>query len=562
MDSNKTDRAEKPAPAGGEDKAEGQASLDHVLHELQIHQIELEMQNRELKEAQCRIEEARDRYADLYDFAPVGYITIDEKGVVTEINLTGTERLGAERAAVIGKPFVQFVSRGHVKAFLDHLLNCRKTLEKLSVELTLMRKDCSYIEVQMVSVPIREESGRVIFRSVITDISDRKKAERERESIQKHLFKAQKMEEMGKLAGGIAHDFNNLMMIIKLDVELAIREAGNASQLDFLKQISEASSLAANLTRQLLIFTSRQTALKAVMCLNEAAEGVIKTVRRFIGENIVIKTELGGFRKINADRGNIEQLILNLIVNARDSMPKGGTIMVKTRDFPEDGDGEKYVRLTVSDEGIGMDSAVLPHIFDPFFSAKAQGAGPGLGLTVASTIAKELGGRIEAVSVPGEGSTFDVYLPAAAEAEQITERGAAGADVKGKGERILVIEDERMLRRSVAIVLQKNGYSVFEASDAKEALLVFEKEGGAFDLVFSDIMLPDRNGIELCEELSVKRPDVKFLFTSGYLDIESHWPALKNKGVELVQKPYEISDLLMIVRKAMHSGKAEGVIQG
>lgn len=391
------------------------------------------------------------------------------------------------------------------------------------------------------------------------DILERKRLEGEKYLMQAHLFQTQKNEIIGKLAGGVAHDFNNIMTTIKSLSNLAEKEPNYSGALKkYFEQIKASVARANNLTRQLLIFSRNQPTRLAPLDINEAAGDLLKVLNNIIAENITIKTSFApDIWSVMADRGNIEHLIINLVLNSTDALPEGGEISITTSNvefdkdtYNESGLKGKFVRLIIEDNGTGMDKETCSRLFEPFFTSKEAGVNIGLGLPVVQNIVKEHKGEITYVSEPGQGTTFIIYLPSTGEALKPRQYGKVlpSVNICGDKERILLIEDEKLLRRSVAIVLMKNGYNVFEAGSAKEAKDIFEREGGMFDLVFSDIVLKDYSGVELIEELLAKKPELKVVFASGYMDIESQWPFIKEKGFRFLQKPYEIPDLLGVIK--------------
>ncbi|MBI5644001.1 MAG: MEDS domain-containing protein [Deltaproteobacteria bacterium] len=402
-----------------------------------------------------------------------------------------------------------------------------------------------------------DEAGKPVkISGFVQDITARKMIEAEKEKIQAQLFKSQKMEIIGKLSGGIAHEFNNLMVIIKLNSELAKRETDKNKQSAFFEEIRAASEQAENLTRQLLIFSRSQPIKFDFVDINGAVRDLTRILQRLISENIEIRTDFcAAPRPVYGDKALVEQLVMNLALNANDAMAGGGSLIIQTKnmDVP-DGVGDfkgvapgKFVCLTVADTGVGMREEVIQKAFEPFFSTKGTGKGIGLGLAVVESIVKEHKGHISIVSEPSQGSKFTVLLPAVSESR-------AGKTVvsgrQGMGERILLVEDEGRLRTIVALVLKKSGYNVFEAKSAADAKGIFQKEGGRFDLVFTDIILEDKNGIELINDLSLEGR-IKVLFTSGYLDIKEEWPVIEEKGYKLLQKPYEMNELISAIDEAL-----------
>ncbi|MBI5454169.1 MAG: MEDS domain-containing protein [Deltaproteobacteria bacterium] len=387
------------------------------------------------------------------------------------------------------------------------------------------------------------------------DVTEWKRLQEENERIRERHLNAQRTELIGKLAGGIAHEFNNIMSSIKLNSELALSEPDERAKREFLEDIRSASGQAENLTRQLLIFSSNEPAHFALHDINGAVREAVSMLRSLLPENIEIRTDLeDGTWPVFADRLHIEQILLNLALNARDAMPDGGRLSIKTRNTVVTSDNRdglvagRYLSLLVSDTGTGMNAEVMKRAFEPFFTTKG-GKGMGLGLAVVKRIVGEHKGEIRASSEPFKGASFEVFLPAmnrpAAQAKE-----TAGL---GNGERILIVEDEERLRKVVALVLRKSGYKVFESRSAAEALGVFRREGGKVDLVFTDVILEDKSGIELADELSRRGGAPKVLFTSGYMDIKDGWPEAEGRKLKLLTKPYEVTELLAAVKEILRA---------
>ena len=521
--------------------------------DLRLHQLELEMQNLDLIEAQRQLEEARDRYAELFDFAPLGYIVFDSNGVLTAANLAAASLMGSDATRSIGKPFLSFVDSLDRRNFLSHLRQCVSGVGKVTTELSLRVKGCA-IPVQLLSMPAENHGGQPSFRTAVTDLTERKKSELEKEKIQANLLRSRKMETIGRLSGAIAHDFNNIMTEINSYSGLALRSGGQITVEKCLEQIRDASDRAKILTRQLLIFSRVNPEEPVVLDINEVLKDTDRMLSRILGENISVdECRASGLWQVMADRGNIAQVVLNLAMNAKDAMPEGGRIAIHTENvtLPEGPGQRRFVCVSFKDSGYGMSEHVKEHLFDPFFTTKETGKGIGLGLSVVNSIIKNCEGKIEFSSRVGEGTEFRVYFPACdGKSEGAPVRKENEKSYAGKGERVLVVEDEKWLRKGVALVLQANGYRVFEAADAKEAVELFEKEGGRFDLLFTDVVLKGKSGIQLVEELS-SRDCLNVLFTSGYMDAEFQWPAIREKGYRFLQKPYEIPDLLKMVRESL-----------
>jgi PAS domain S-box-containing protein len=414
-----------------------------------------------------------------------------------------------------------------------------------------------------IKAPLFDESGEILgLLAVSRDITEQKEADGERKRMEVQLLQAQKMEAVGILAGGIAHDFNNLLTAIIGGAEMGLANLREGDPLYYdLFEIQRAGERAADLTRQLLYFSRKQHMQFKEIRLNELIESLFKMFHRLIGEDITIYTEFGlDLWRLKGDTGTLEQVIMNLAVNARDAMPRGGSLILKTEnvEFKDEADPlsleakpGKYVHLSVADTGTGMDRETLQHIFEPFFTTKAVGRGTGLGLSVVYGIVKQHEGWVNVDSESGAGSTFHIYLPAVFQKGgrlQSPQEGGAVPDVKGRGERILVIEDEMRLSQFIRRALEENGYKVHLANNAHEAQEIFDGEKGRFDLVLSDVVLPGKGGLELMEAFRSRRPDLKVLLSSGYTDHKNQWPMIQEKGYRFLQKPYNLHELLKTIR--------------
>jgi len=417
---------------------------------------------------------------------------------------------------------------------------------------------------QLLCAPLPNPDGTVDRAiEIVLDVTERKAAEEERQRLQAQLLQAQKMEAIGRLVGGVAHDFNNLLTPIKGFSELSLRSVSKDDWLyENLKQIHDAAERAGKVVRQLLLFSRRQPMEFVPLDLNKTVEGLMKMLERLIGEDITINTDLAqDLRPILGDASNIEQVIMNLAVNARDAMPDGGTLTIKTenvtltkeecRRMPESRPG-KFVRLTVADTGMGMDGYTLRYIFEPFFTTKKEGVGTGLGLSVVYGIVKSHNGWINVHSELGKGSTFEVYFPVAGTSNPPTKEEEIPLDkYRGKGEHILIVEDDESVRDFISRMLTESGYKVTSAGSLDEALRVFDRLDGKFALIFSDVVLPDGTGLELAEQLLSRKPDLGILLSSGYTNERAHIDEIRRKGVEFLQKPYSAVDLLRALRKLL-----------
>jgi len=382
------------------------------------------------------------------------------------------------------------------------------------------------------------------------------------------LLQAQKMETVGHLAGGIAHDFNNLLTVINGYSDVLLRRLGETDpSRSEIGEIHKAGERAATLTRQLLAFSRKQVMEAKPIDLNEIVSGMCVMVRRLIGENVKLATALDpDLRTVLADPGQVEQVVLNLSVNARDAMPSGGTIMISTGNVdlaaPEDRDGYvlpagRYARLEVEDTGCGMDAETKARMFEPFFTTKELGKGTGLGLSSVYGIVKQSGGHIRARSAQGRGTSFEIYLPVMdKDSEAPMERPAAPAfsrGTEGRGEHILLVEDEAMVLALMVEGLRRDGYSVLAAGNAKEAMSLLERHSRPIDLLLTDLMMPGMNGMELASRLMSSHPEMKVLLISGYTEEELGKFMRKGAGTAFLQKPITPSVLARKVREVLDS---------
>jgi nitrogen-specific signal transduction histidine kinase/ActR/RegA family two-component response regulator len=399
--------------------------------------------------------------------------------------------------------------------------------------------------------------------AIIRDITDRKRIEEEKEKIRTQLIQAQKMEAIGLLAGGVAHDFNNLLTMIQGHATLALLEIGEADPIAMdLKEIRLAAGRAANLTRQLLLFSRKQPTEPVSLNLNNTIEELLKMIHRVIGEDIAITVDLDpNLWTVLADEGNIEQVIMNLVINARDAMPRGGELAIRTKNLTLDNEQAKlvpdsrpgqFVNLSISDTGCGISRDTMPRIFEPFFTTKEVGKGSGLGLSVVYGIIKQHEGWIHVSSEPGKGAQFAICLPASfMSPETKVKESASVKKFRGRGEHVLLVEDEEGVRKLTATMLWENGYEVRAAANARDALSIFGQERGNFDLLLSDVVLPDQTALELADQLLLLRPRLRVLLISGYPDKQSQWSVIQERGFRFLHKPVSLVDLLRTIREVI-----------
>jgi PAS domain S-box-containing protein len=411
---------------------------------------------------------------------------------------------------------------------------------------------------QTIKVPLRSPAeGTATLLGVATEITERKR-------LEEQLLQSQKMEAVGQLAGGVAHDFNNILTAIVGYTDLLAAELGsNVRQLEDLEEIRKAARRAAALTRQLLAFSRKQVLEPRIIDVNAVVLNLDKMLRSLISENIELKTDLAdNLGAARADPNQIEQVIMNLAINARDAMPDGGTVTIETGNVTLDDayaaqhvsviPGE-YVMLAVSDTGCGMDEKTQSRIFEPFFTTKPAGRGTGLGLSTVYGIVKQTGGNIWLYSEPGKGTTFKIYLPAmAALPEDIGKVAPAEAPRRGAGT-VLVVEDDEQLRRLTHRALDAQGYTVLVADRGGTALDIARRHKGEIDLLLTDVIMPDTNGRKLAETIRAARPGMRVLYMSGYPDgaIASH--GMLEPGVAYLAKPFTTEAITRRVREVLEA---------
>ncbi len=403
--------------------------------------------------------------------------------------------------------------------------------------------------------------GGIMVIIVARDITDRKQNEEEKQQLQEQFLQAQKLESVGRLAGGIAHDFNNLLTVIIGYCELALQQGEkNNESFKYLKIISEAGKKAEALTGQLLAFSRKQTLEMKVVNLNTIIENFRKMLSRLIGEDIVLETKASTpVRNVLADPVQIDQILLNLAVNAKDAMPFGGRLTIETADTEideeysvqhENAKPGSYVLMAVSDTGEGMSREVQEKIFEPFFTTKRVGIGTGLGLSTVYGIVKQHNGHIAVETKPGEGTIFKIFLPMTQQDIEETRQEEPG-DIPRGTETILVVDDDSHIRRLIVDVLEPLGYRLLEAASGEEALQVSDTFKETIDLLLTDVILPRMNGGELAERLKSERPDTKVIFMSGYTDDLTARHNVRGPGFGFIQKPLTPSKLGKTLREVL-----------
>jgi PAS domain S-box-containing protein len=513
----------------------------------------------ERKRAEDALRESERKTRALLDlsFGFIGMLSLD--GTLLDANRTALQFAGIGRREALGKPFWETAWWNHSPELQERLraaVGAAAGGKTVRFEAPLRAADGSLHPVDFSLKPVRDDGGQVVMLIPEgRDIADLKRAGEEKANLQAQLHQAQKMESIGRLAGGVAHDFNNLLTVINgySRFLLDTLEAGDPAR-ESLEEINRAGERAAGLTQQLLAFSRKQVLQPRVLDLNRVVRETRPMLARLVGEDVEVCVELHAeAAMVCADPHQIEQVIVNLAVNARDAMPGGGKLSIGTSIGEWSGRVAqahpgaracRYVTLTVTDTGIGMDEETRRRIFEPFFTTKEVGKGTGLGLSMIQGVVEQSGGLIDVASEPGRGATFTVYLPWVAEAAVCTEAPEAiPGPAAGNQKTILVVEDQREVREFVAATLTVYGYRVIQAESAAEALPLWEREGAAIDLVLTDVVMPRLSGGELANLLWTSRPGTKVLFMSGYKDdVMAHDREL-DASVEFIQKPFSPGQL-------------------
>ena len=521
----------------------------------------------ERKESEKALRASEAAFRGLFESAPDAIVLVNEDGRITLVNAHAESIFGYARKELIGKPVEMLLPERFRERHIGHrtAFQANPTIRRMGVgiELFALRKDGVEIPVEVTLSPLRTNEHTEIL-SIIRDVSERKQLELQ-------LSQSQKMEAIGRLAGGVAHDFNNHLGVIIGYSELLLDRLPPGDPLrKSATMIREAGQRSASLTRQLLAFSRRQIFEPKVLDLNTVVSDIDSMLRPLIGEDVELVTLLDpSLGKLRADPAQVDQIIMNLAVNARDAMPHGGRLILQTSNADlDEAYASKhatvkpghYVMLAVSDNGTGMDKQTQEQIFEPFFTTKEKGQGTGLGLSMVYGIVKQSGGYIWVYSELGQGTTFKIYLPrmdedvADASAEPVLRPASTGQEI------VLVVEDEGMLRELFCEFLRESGYTVLAAGTGEEAVEISSRHQGPIHLLLTDAVMPGIRGRELAHSLEQRRPDMKVLFVSGYTDDSVLRSGLVQPGTAFLQKPFSRGALTRKVRAVLdgEEGAANG----
>jgi PAS domain S-box-containing protein len=504
---------------------------------------------RELREAALRrervaaLQESQDRYRFLFETSPLATLAFDmESRVILEANEAATTLYGYSHAELLGMRLDDFWPPDETAKHLEYITGLGVGPARMT-KLRHLKRDKSTCDVELFTHVLPTKNGRVVRFVIVNDVT-------ERQVLEAQLRQAQKMDAVGQLAGGVAHDFNNILAAILSYTELIAGDLGaeHPSRPD-LDEIRVGAFRAAELTRQLLAFSRQQVLQPAIVDLNSVVVGLEKMLRRTISEDVALLIDLAPhLGRVRVDRGQMEQVVLNLAVNARDAMPNGGTLTIRTFEVPADSDGVRRIALSVTDTGTGIDAQTQAHIFEPFFTTKPVGKGTGLGLATVYGIARQSQGYVEVTSSVGHGAVFTLFLPRVEDSLSASPKPVLRARTVCT-ETVLLVEDEHALRRVAARILRKEGYQVLEAANAAEARELSDQHTGMIDLLLTDVVMPMTSGPALAAELTRARVAMRVLFVSGYADDRSasRIPA----DAAFLEKPFTPDGLIRKLRETL-----------
>ena len=547
-----SDRSIPEASTAVEEQGNGELrEAQRLLHELQVHQAELEQQNHELLELRDEVEAGLARYMDLYDFAPVGYLTLRPNGEILQLNLAAASLLGLPREQAIGARFGAFVRQADRRMFAEFLPRAFDSSTQQTCVVTLDGAQGATVQLQTSSAQ-SEETCRV----AMLDISQRIRDEAEREHLAAQLRESQKMEALGTLAGGIAHDFNNILGIIIGNTALGRESLGYTHPArDCFSEIGKAAARAKRLVEQILAFSRKRPTLFAPQSVQPIVTEVVRLMRATLPANIVLEVAAPDHPiQVHADSVQLQQALLNLVTNAFEAMPASGGCIVLSIDEQNVAAREvfgsevlepgHYARIAIEDSGHGMAKEIVDRIFEPFFTTKPVEKGTGLGLSVAHGIIKNHRGAISVTSRVGEGTRFEIRLPIREMPEPLELSSTpSGEPASIVGARILYVDDDESMIFMVKRFLERRGYRVTGFERPDDAIAAVRADPRSFDLVVTDYNMPSASGLDVARELAAIRADLPIVITSGYVTEELQTSAQRLGVRHVLYKPNTTDEL-------------------
>lgn len=537
----------------GDEEPRSSTQTRRLLLELQVHQVELELQNEELRQSRAAVEDGLARYTELYDFAPVGYFTFFRDGTIREVNLPGARLLGTDRARVLGRTLNGFLSRERRGAFAAWLEEVFSGAPAKSHVTSLLGREK---EPRAVEFEATVSTSGALARAIVVDVTARLELEAQ-------LRQSQKLDTIGQLAGGVAHDFNNILAAMMLNLDCLERnEDLPVACAPALSDLQSLAKRATDLTRQLLQFSRRQTLEQEGIELNSAIHHLLEMLRRVMGEQITYAWhEADHDLPVRGDLAQIEQAVVNLCLNARDAMAGSGTLTLETSSVEFDGTHTpenphsrtgRFACVSVSDTGCGMTEDVSSRVFEPFFTTKAVGKGTGLGLSSTLGVIEQHEGWITLESESGRGTRFRFFLPISTRASSNSTSTLPPPGEASTEETILLVEDEKILLTVCTRALRDLGYRVLSAQDGPSALAIWSEHASEINLLLTDMRMPGgMTGLELAKKIWTTSPTLQVIIMSGYSSEMLHEGPPGTAGYAFLQKPFNSNALGAAVRRAL-----------
>jgi PAS domain S-box-containing protein len=529
---------------------------ERLVRKLEQKMLELEKETKELRKTQNSLDASEYKYKRLLQGMTDGFVCVDLKKRIIEVNDSYCEMLGYTGEELVGMSYEDFTPPEWHE--LEQKISDQVMQKDSSgvYEKEYIKKDGTVFPIELrTSLVFDDQNNKVGMWAIVRDITERKAAEKKEKELEQQLFQAQKMETIGRLAGGIAHDFNNLLSVIigysSLILEMLDEEAPYFNKLN---EVYQAGMRAKTLTRQLLAFSRKQQLETEILNLNQIIGNFEKLMRRLIGDNIDLKLNLlNKPLRIKADAAQIEQVLMNLAVNARDAMPKGGSITLTTKETTLDNEQTeiyselkpgKYSIIEFKDTGTGINSELIDKIYEPFFTTKEKDKGTGLGLSTCYGIIKQHHGDIRVESREGHGTTFTILIPVCDAKPVRLKNDTTPVSSEPRKGKVLVIEDDPHVRKLTCMVFSDKGYEVLESKNGIEAIKMAQKITERIDIIVSDVIMPEMKGPEACRQIKQIHPEAKILFISGHADNQLQDAGFNRFQAKFIQKPFSIRELL------------------